>query len=563
MTETCVPARFDRRDFDSGNARLGEGELGGKAQGLVFFNQMLGAEWDPSRFPEIEVVVPPFAVITTDVFDEFLKRNDLTDTDWAALSDDEIASRFQASPLPPRLVEFLTELVRHVTAPLAGVYETKMIPNNQAPDVRLRKVEEAIRLVWASTFFEEARDYLRALGRSPADEKMAVIIQEVMGSARGDRYYPLVSGVARSHNFYPSAGMQSTDGVVNLALGLGKTIVENGVTWTYSPERPDAPPPFGSVRDLLKNTQLSFWAVNLAPPREENPIAETEHLVRADLKVAESDGTLELVASTYVAASDRVVPGTGPEGARIVTFAPILDVGVLPLNDVVRELVDICERAAGSDVEIEFALSVPESGSPARLGFLQVRPMVVSHELVEIGEEEFARPDLVLASRHVMGNGCIDGIRDVVYVSREDFDAKHSRRIAAELHKVNERLRELGRPYVLVGFGRWGTSDPWLGVPVTWAQISGAKVIVESSLPHVPLDPSQGSHFFHNVTSAGVSYLAVQHHEEPGIDWEWLDRQPATKKGEFVRHVELLRALRIRVDGRNGHAGIWTDSAHE
>jgi hypothetical protein len=537
---------------------------------------MLDAEYDPARFPAMEVVVPAFAVLTTDVFDEFLERNGLADMDWEELSDEGIGARFQAAELPPRLLAFLTGLVAEVSeplavrsssltedaifCPLAGVYETKMIPNNQtSPQERLRKIAESIKFVYASTFFTEARRYLGALGRSCTDEKMAVILQEVVGTARGERYYPHLSGVARSHNFYPSAGMQSADGVVNLALGLGKTIVEGGVCWTYSPARPQAPPPFGSVGDLLKNSQLEFWAVNLEPPARENPIAETEHLVRARLADADSDGTLELVASTCVAGSDRIVPGTGSPGARIVNFAPLLSFDLLPLNDVVRELLGICERAAGADVEIEFALAVPEGGGRARLGFLQVRPMLVSHETVVIDPEELERPDLVLASRHVMGNGSIDGIRDVVYVKRQTFAAAHSRRIAAEIDRTNRRLQERGTPYVLVGFGRWGTSDPWLGTPVTWAQISGARVIVESSLPDLPLDPSQGSHFFHNVVSAGVSYLAIQHHETPGIDWDWLDRQPAREEGEFLRHVELSRPLRIRVDGRNGHAGMWTD----
>ena len=575
-SEVRAPAGFCRIDFDRGRSRLGNGELGGKAQGLVFFNQMLESEYDPSRFPQVEVVVPAFAVVSTDVFDEFLDCNALGHIRFSELSDEEIASRFQAAELPPRLVAFLTELIQEVSeplavrsssltedaifCPLAGVYETKMIPNNQAgQDERLRKVQEAIKLVYASTFFAEARTYLHALDRALADEKMAVIIQEVVGSVRGDRYYPHLSGVARSHNFYPSAGMRSADGVVSLALGLGKTIVEGGVCWTYSPARPKAPPPFGSVGDLLKNSQLSFWAVNLAPPAEANPIAETEHLVRTGLAAAETDGTLELVASTCQSGTDRVVPGTGSPGARIVTFAPLLDLEMLPLNDVVRELVEICERAAGADVEIEFALSVREEDGAARLGFLQVRPMFVSHESVEIRDEEFARSDLVLASRHVMGNGSVDDIRDVVYLKREGFDGSRTPRIAAELEKTNRRLLERGRPYALLGFGRWGSADPWLGVPVSWAQISGAKVIVESSLPNLPLDPSQASHFFHNVMSTGVSYLAVQCHDEPGIDWEWLDRQSAREEGEFLRHVELSQALRIRVDGRNGRAGIWTD----
>lgn len=391
---------------------------------------------------------------------------------------------------------------------------------------------------------------------------MAIILQEVVGTVRGERYYPHLSGVARSYNFYPGSGMRGEDGVVNLALGLGKTIVEGGVCWTYSPARPTVFPPYGSVGDLLKNSQLDFWAIGLRPNTAGNRLDEAEHLVRGTLGQAEADGTLRLVASTCVPGSDRVVPGTGPDGARIVTFAPLLALQELPLADVVSELVGICERAAGADVEIELALAVPEeAGTPARLGFLQVRPMFVSHETVEISDHALTRPDLVLASHHVMGNGMVMGVRDLVYVKPSAFRSIHTRRIASELADLNRRLAERARPYLLVGFGRWGTADPCLGIPVNWSQISGARVIVEASLPHLPLSPSQGSHFFHNVVSTGVSYLAVQHHETPGIDWTALEKRPAEEESDFLRHVANDEPFDIRVDGRGGRAGVWWGAA--
>jgi hypothetical protein len=433
-----------------------------------------------------------------------------------------------------------------------------MVPNNQ-PDaeLRLRKLIEAVRFVYASTRFQQARDYLRAVGKELADEKMAVVIQEIVGSTMGSRFYPHLSGVARTHNFYPSAGASGEDGVVSLALGLGKTIVDGGVCWTYSPARPKAPPPFGSVGDLMKNSQLAFWAVNLSPPTVEDVFSETEHMQRLDLVAAEQDGALNLVASTYVPASDRVVPGTGSAGPRVLNFAPVLQENLLPLNDAIRELLAICERAAGTDVEIEFAMTMHAGTERARLGFLQVRPMFVSHETVDLDEQELGRPDLLLAASHIMGNGSIDGIQDIVHVRRADFEAKNTRRIGAELEDLNRRLQERGRPYVLIGFGRWGSSDPWLGVPVRWSSISGAKVIVESSLPELVLDPSQGSHFFHNVMSSGVGYLAIQHHESPGINWDWLERQPAQEETALIRHVALPEPLTIKLDGQAGRAGIW------
>ncbi|HZL86092.1 MAG TPA: PEP/pyruvate-binding domain-containing protein [Candidatus Krumholzibacteria bacterium] len=565
---------FSRSAFDSGTLRLGGGDIGGKAQGLVFFSTMLEAEYDPTRLPEIEVTVPPFAVLTTSVFDAFVTQAALGDLNFDELTDHEIALAFQATPLPADAVTFLTSLVEEVRAPLAvrssslledaifhplaGVYETKMVPNNQ-PDIelRLRKIIEAVRFVYASTRFKQARDYLRAVGKDLADEKMAVVIQEIVGSTMGSRFYPHVSGVARTHNFYPSAGASSEEGVVSLALGLGKTIVDGGVCWTYSPARPKAPPPFGSVGDLMKNSQLGFWAVNLSPPAVEDVFSETEHMVRLDLVEAEQNGALSLVASTYVPSSDRVVPGTGSAGPRVLNFAPLLQDNMLPLNDAIRELLAICERAAGADVEIEFAMAMNAGTERARLGFLQVRPMFVSHETIDLHEHEFGRPDLVLAASHIMGNGSFEGIQDIVHVRRTEFEAKNTRRIGAELEDLNRRLQDRGRPYLLIGFGRWGTSDPWLGVPVRWSSISGAKVIVESSLPELVLDPSQGSHFFHNVMSTGVGYLAIQHHESPGINWDWLERQPAQEETALIRHVALPEPLTIKLDGQVGRAGIW------
>ncbi len=564
---------FNRIAFDSGALHVGTGEIGGKAQGLVFFATMLEAEYDPAQLPGIDVTVPPFAVLTTSVFDAFIGQTSLQGLDVDTLTDHEVAEAFQAAPLPADAMAFLASLIAEVRVPLAvrssslledaifhplaGVYETKMVPNNQPEtEVRLRKMVEAVRLIYASTRFKQARDYLRAVGKDLADEKMALIIQEVVGSTRGSRFYPHVSGVARSHNFYPSVGARSEDGVVSLALGLGKTIVDGGVCWTYSPARPQAPPPFASVGDLMKSSQLRFWAVNLSPAGEDL-FSEAEHLSFVDLDRAEEDGVLELVASTYVPASDRVLPGTGPAGPRILNFAPLLQLNLLPLNAVIRELLAICERAAGADVEIEFAMAVDAETRRARFGFLQLRPMHVSHETVDLQADEFDRPDLLLASTHIMGNGSFEGVRDIVYVKRAEFQARNTRRIGAELEILDRRLQEQGRPYVLIGFGRWGTSDPWLGVPLAWSAIAGARIIVESSLPNLALDPSQGSHFFHNVMSTGVGYLAIQHHETPGINWDWLEHQPAVEETGLIRHVTLADPMVIKLDGQTGRAGIW------
>jgi hypothetical protein len=564
-----------RELFDRGELRIGGGEIGGKAAGLVFFNAMLAAEFDASRFPGIETGVPAFAIVGTDCFDELVAGSRLDAAALAGGSDEEIAVAFQAAALPEAVVSGVRDLLAvtdrplavrssslmedAIFSPFAGVYETKMLPNNQAdPAVRLHKVLSAIKLVHASTFFRAARDYIRATGKAVGDEKMAVVLQEVVGARHGNRFYPLLSGVARSYNFYPTGGAKPEEGVTSLALGLGKTIVDGGVSWTFSPARPQAPPPYGTIGELLDRGQLEYWCVNMAPPAAEDPLAEAEHLVRVGLDAAEQDGLLRLVASTYDAQSDRLVPGTSRVGPRVVNFAPILTRRELPLNAVVRELLVICEAAAGAPVEIEFALAPAGDGTPLpRLGFLQVRPMFVSHDLVEIAEEELSRPELVLASRRAMGNGRVEGLCDVVFVKPEAFEARHTRAIAAEVETVNRALADRRRPYLLIGFGRWGSSDPWLGIPVDWGQIAGAKVIVEATLPAMDVEPSQGAHFFHNILGNGVAYFCVHHAAVPGIDWEWLKAQPVVTETSFLRHVELAAPLEVRVDGRSGRGAVW------
>jgi len=571
--------RFNRELFESGEsfARIGDGELGGKASGLAFIREVLRERLDAAEFPWVRVSIPAMVVVTTEVFDLFMARNELRELALSDLPDDRIAHAFQKAELPVEIVGDLKALIDQVHLPLAvrssslledalyhpfaGVYATKMIPNNQHDTgTRFRRLAEAIKFVWASTYFRAAKSYIRAIQRSSAEEKMAVVVQEVVGARHGDRFYPDLSGVGRSYNFYPAARARPEEGVVNLAVGLGKTIVDGGLSWAYSPAHPKAPPPFGSVGELLKNTQNEFWAVNMGRPPEFNPIAEDEHLCRADLAAAEYDGVLGLAASTYNAASDRLSPGIGASGPRVVNFTPLLVLGQYPLNDLLRRLLAVCEEALGLEVEIEFAAVFPgtESG-PARLGFLQVRPMVVSAEKVELADEELSGPGLLLASERTMGNGVVDTVLDVVYVKPELFDPGRTREIAAEIEEINALLMDEERPYLLIGFGRWGSSDPWLGIPVDWGQICGAKVIVEATLPNMNVEASQGAHFFHNITSFRVSYLTVHHAARPGIDWDWLASLPALHESELVRHVRLERPLLVKVDGRTGRGAVWRE----
>lgn len=574
--------RFDRRFFEGRETftTIGSGALGGKASGLLAAREALAVRPASLHFEDLEISVPTLTVIATDAFDLFLERNRLHDLVGSEADDRTIAATLQRAELPTEIVGDLWALVRQLHTPLAvrssslledalahpfaGVYATKMIPNNQHdPETRFRKLVEAVKFVYASTFFRESRAYIRMTGRKPEEEKMAVIVQEVVGHRHGPRFYPEVAGVARSWNFYPTGHAQPAEGVLDLALGLGKTIVDGGRAWTCSPAHPRSVPPFNSVDHMIEQTQSEFWAVNMGPPPAYDPTVETEYLVRAGLSDAEADGTLVHVASTYDAASDRVVMSVGERGPRIVDFAPMLRLAEWPVIEAVRGLLGLFAERLAAPVEIEFALTFPvppsptePGGRPARLGFLQVRPMLVSGQTVEIGDDEFAGLAAVVRSEHVMGNGVIEGLCDIVYVKPEVFEARHTPAIAEQVDHLNQGLVEEGRPYVLVGFGRWGSSDPWLGVPVNWAQIAGARVIVEASLPAMNVDMSQGAHFFHNLLSFRVAYFSVPGLDDSGINWEWLRALPARRETEFVRQVETPAPLLVRVDGRRGRGVV-------
>ncbi len=560
--------RFERRLFDPARriSRIGTGSLGGKARGLVTAARILNERRADLEVPGFALDVPALCVVATSVFDAFLDRNGLRPLLDEEPSDQVVALAFQRASLPAEWLGDLRAVADDARVPLAcrsssaledalgrpfaGVYGTKMIPGNQ-PDVagRFKSLVDATKFVFATTFFHEARAYRRAAGELPEAEKMAVVVQEVVGRRHGDRFYPDLSGVARSYNFYPVGPAEPAEGVVDLALGLGKTIVDGGACWSFSPAHPKLPPPVGSVRDLLDVTQAEFWAVNVGPPPSYDPMTETEYLVRRTLAEAEADGTLRHTASTYDAESDRLVAGTGRAGPRVLDFAPILAWNELPLVPALRKLLAVCEEELRVPVEIEFALSLPPK-QPARLGFLQVRPLLVSREAVEVTPEELSSPRAVVVSSAALGNGRRE-VRDVVYVEPETFEARLTPAIATEIEGLNRSLVDGARPYLLVGFGRWGSADPWLGIPVRWDQISGARGIVEATLPQMNPEPSQGSHFFHNLTSFSVLYFTVPLHAGRGVDWGWLARQEVVARTEHVRHVRTETPLVLRVDGRS------------
>jgi hypothetical protein len=578
---------FDRRFFDGTEqfTRIGSGPFGGKAHGLLGvkellatgFEAQLGARDAVRLRRHFDVHVPTLTVVATDCFEAFMDGNRLWDIARSGESDHQIAHAFQSADLPVELLGDLYALVRQVHTPLAvrssslledalhqpfaGVYGTKMIPNNQQDaESRFHRLAEAIKFVYASTFFENARNYRRLTGET-SDDRMAVVLQGVVGRRYRDRFYPDLSGVARSYSFYRSGRTRPEDGVVNLAFGLGKTIVDGGLTWSYSPAQPRATPPYSSVGDLLRQTQVQFWAVNMGKPPVYDPVAEAEYLVQLPVADAEEDGTLRLVASTYDGRSDRLSSGVGIRGPRALTFAPLLVIEEFALNDLLKAILRVCQDALGAPVEIEFAVTFPPEGeeAPAQFGFLQVRPMAVSDTVVDVDLGSLDRGRVLTASERVMGNGVVTGVRDVVYVRPDRFEACHTRAIGEEIARLNLDLVEQGVPYLLIGFGRWGSSDPWLGIPVTWSQIGGARAIVEATLPAMNVDLSQGSHFFHNISSFGVSYFSVPFDGDFPVDWDGLARQEAVTETEFVRHVRLPHPLRISVDGRQGYGAIqWS-----
>ncbi|HEX9013499.1 MAG TPA: PEP/pyruvate-binding domain-containing protein, partial [Anaerolineaceae bacterium] len=515
---------FDRVFLDPQHpiTRIGSGSLGGKAHALVLLYDALRGGLDPAEFPAIAVDIPSMAVIGTDVFSSFMKRNNLYEIAYSGLPDERLAHAFQKADLPFEITGDLRALISQVHIPLAirssslleddeqgpfaGIYTTKMIPNNSYdPDIRFRQLVEAVKLVYASTYFQAAREYRLSIGRGDEDEKMAVIIHEMVGKRCSRRFYPELAGVARSYNYYPMPPARPENGVANLALGLGKTVVDGGICWTYSPAFPKVDPPFGSTKNLLKGTQSTFWAVNMGDPPEYDPSSETEYMLQENLTAAEEDGVLRYVASTYDSQSDRLSIGTGFKGPRAITFAPLLVLNQLPVNDLIVRVLEVCEKNMGGPVEIEFAMTF----QPHRFALLQVRKMSRPTEVIELTEADLHRTDLLIATRTALGNGILDTVRDIIHVKPEVFDLKHTLAVVPELRRLNEKMLAENRPYLLIVLGRLGTTDPWLGIPIQWGQICGARAVIEAAQDNVKVELSQGSHYFHNIISLGVKYFLL------------------------------------------------------
>jgi hypothetical protein len=573
---TAQIGAFDRRFYDTDKriSSIGTGSLGGKAQGLALLNDLISYDFDSSPFPEIEICVPTMTVIRTGVFDAFMERNKLYEIAYSDASDDRITHTFLRADLPFEVLGDLRALIEQVHTPLAirssslmedatyepfaGVYATKMIPNDQYnATARFHNLVQAIKFIYASTYYRTAKSYREATRHDHQNEKMAVIIQEVVGKRYRNRFYPELSGVARSYNFYPVGKAKHEDGVINLALGLGKTVVDGGISWAYSPAYPKISPPYGSISNLINQSQRLFWAIDMGSPPAYSPRQEIEYLIQEDLTVAERDDALRYLCSTYDAGSDRLVMGISTQGPRALTFSPILALNQIRLNEVIKSFLPLCQKEMATPVEIEFAMTFnTQSTGPHRLGFLQARPMVVSSETVEVADEDLVGQNVLVASEKILGNGIVEDICDIVYVIPGTFKKEHTRRIARELAIFNQNLLKQGRPYLLIVFGRLGSSDPWLGIPVNWGQISGTRVIIEATQAMMNVEMSQGSHFFHNLTSLGVSYFSIPRYGKYEIDWDWISNQEEISSTQFIRHVRVPEPLRIKLDGRTGRGVV-------
>jgi CheY-like chemotaxis protein len=588
---------------ESSFLRIGSGSLGGKARGLAFVRHLLRKSRITRRFPGIRISVPPAVVLATDVFDQFIAENNLLDFALHCEDDEKICSTFLAAQLPDALNEDLRSFLREVKHPLAvrssslledsqyqpftGVYETFMLANQQRDstsnlDERLQALSQAIRRVYASTFSRHAKAYVRATPYRLEEEKMAVILQQIVGTEHRERFYPDFSGVVRSRNFYPVPPMTFEDGVAAVALGLGRSVVDGGRCLTFCPRYPQNLVQFSSVEDMLTNSQSQFWALQLhgslndggtdgindggkdgGHSSRENSGEPYCHESRFGLDAAEGDGTLQAVASTYSRDNHAIYDGVSRAGPRIVTFAPMLKHGTFPLAEILDDLVRAGENGLGNPVEIEFAVRLPQhSGETAEFGFLQIRPLTLARDTEELAVADVEPKHLICLSNKVLGNGRIDNLHDVIVVDSQRFERSRSQEVATEVARFNHLLNEQNRPYLLIGVGRWGSTEPWLGIPVEWDEISGARVIVEAGFRDFRVTPSQGSHFFQNLTAFRIGYFTVNPDAGEGsVDWQWLSEQPSVKEEGCVRHLHFSKPIRVVMNSRTSQGVIFKPEA--
>ena len=569
MKNSGVVAIYQKDRFDeySNFARIGDGSLGGKGRGLAFMGAMV------KRYPKLETEnfntnIPKTVVICTDIFDEFMETNELLPVALSDADDETILKYFLRASLPASLIADLMAFFDVVKSPIAvrssslledshyqpfaGIYSTYMIPRLEDKYEMLRLLSDAIKAVYASVFYRDSKGYMTATSNLIDQEKMAVVLQEVVGNRYNDHFYPTISGVARSLNFYPIGNEKAEDGIANIALGLGKYIVDGGQTLRFSPRHPHNILQMSTMDFALRETQTRFYALDLKNLAEQFSIDDSFNLQRLGLKEADADGSLKYIVSTYDPYDQIIRDGYYPGGRKILSFVNILQHDVFPLAKTLDELLRIGQAEMGRPVEIEFAVNVdPNNHDKATFYLLQIRPIVDNKEIMDEDLTQVGNEETILSSTSVLGHGIVTDVQDIIYVKSGAFNSSNNQLIAYEIEKLNRRFTEEEKNYVLVGPGRWGSSDHWLGIPVKWPHISNARVIVECGLENYRVDPSQGTHFFQNLTSFGVGYFTINPFKGDGwFDEEYLNALPAVEDTEYLRHIHFDKPIVIKMDGK-------------
>ncbi|RJQ56725.1 MAG: phosphoenolpyruvate synthase/pyruvate phosphate dikinase [Desulfobacteraceae bacterium] len=568
-----VVARFNSNNYDADVndlVKIGQGSLGGKARSLAFMAVLLQQESEiHARHPGIDIKIPRSLVICTDVFEDFVNYKNLRHLANEEVEDQDVAKMFLSAELPGSLVEDLKSFLLQVRCPLsvrssslledaqfqpyAGLYATYMIPNNHPDDsVRLFQLLTAVQLVYASTYYQGPKAFSKSLSYKPQEEAMAVIIQELAGEAAGDYFYPSLSGVAQSHNFYPVGHMKSEEGIVHIALGMGKTVVEGGRSLRFSPKYPNMMPQFSSVDDILKNSQRFFYALKILGYPEKLNFQKNSNLEKREVEEAEAEYAVRTLASTYIPEEHRIRDSGHLSGPKVMTFAQILKHNLIPLPSLLSDMLELGRKGMGCPIEMEFSANIYSNPSrKSEFFFLQMRPMAEQDDRIEIKFTAQEISDAFCRSGNALGNGKSEKISDIVYVKPLDFKTEATLEISAEIGRINAGLLKESRPYLLVGPGRWGTSDRWLGIPVRWQDISGVGAMIEVRNEKLRADPSQGSHFFQNITSLGIPYVTVTEGTDDYFDWKWIDSVPAVHEARYIRHIRLKAPFVLKIDGKS------------
>lgn len=578
MKNQGVVAVFRRDRFDrySNFARIGEGSLGGKGRGLAFIDNIVKHHPELNQFDNATVMIPKTVVLCTDLFEEFMDHNNLYQLALSDADDAVILDAFRRATLPASLEGDILTFIEATSSPIAvrssslledshyqpfaGIYNTYMVPLLDNRHRMLSMLYDAIKGVYASVFFKDSKAYMQATRNVIDQEKMAVILQEVVGRQYGDRYYPSMSGVGRSLNYYPIGDERAEEGIVNLALGLGKYIVDGGQTLRICPHHPGKVLQMSDTEMALRETQTRFYALDLKNMGENFSVDDAFNLLKLSVREADKDGALQHLASTYNPTDQVIYPGVYPDGRKIISFVGVLEHDVVPLPHLLREVLRLGQEAMRRPVEIEFAVEIEAASRSCVFYLLQIRPMVDVKSDVHINLSEIRPETILLQSNNALGHGQMDGITDVVYVKTDGYNAGNNPLIAEEISRINAKFLDRGEHYVLVGPGRWGSSDSWLGIPVKWPNISAARIIVEAGLTNYRVDPSQGTHFFQNLTSFGVGYFTINDFNGDGVyNRAVLDALPAVEETAHVRHVRFPHALSIKVDGKKKLGYVLTE----